>query len=471
MPHPQTLIQVNAAPAGMREKKGMNASSIARSQAKVPRYTSYPTAPHFNADVSPDTYADWLARLDGKAPVSLYLHVPFCAEMCWYCGCFTKIVNRYDPVREYADALLAEAALVSERAGKPLSVSFVHWGGGSPTMLKADDWRRMMDGLRERFAFAPDADVAVEMDPRTTTRDYVGALKAAGVTRVSIGVQDFDAEVQQAINRVQPFEVTRRVVDWLRDAGIDSINLDLMYGLPHQSTERVVSMVARALEFEPDRIALFGYAHVPWMKSHQRLIPEHALPDAESRWRQYEIASGMLSSAGFERIGFDHFAHPADTLATASRDGRLARNFQGYTADGADTLIGLGASAIGTLPQGYVQNVAAIKEYVNRVQGGELATSRGRRLTDADRLRRDVINAVMCDLDVDVGALCRRHGFREDELDTSLGNLDAYGSEGLLDLQDRRIRVSERGRPLVRLIAAAFDAYLETGQAKHSVAV
>ncbi len=440
-------------------------------QAKVPRYTSYPTAPHFGTGVTSETYASWLADLDPVRPVSLYLHVPFCAEMCWYCGCFTKIVRRYEPISEYAEVLLAEAGMVSARAPESLPVTHVHWGGGSPTMLKADDWRRLMDGLRLRFAFQDDVETAVELDPRTTTREYVTALKDAGVTRVSIGVQDFDPGVQQAINRVQPFDVTERVVNWLRDAGIRAINLDLMYGLPNQTVPNVIDMVGRAMQLQPSRIALFGYAHVPWMKSHQRLIDEAALPGPTERYQQQSIAADMLKTAGFEAIGFDHFADPADSMALANRAQKLARNFQGYSTDGAETLIGLGASAIGTLPQGYVQNVASITGYRRSIQSGQLAISRGIALGADDRLRRDVINAIMCGKDTDVATLCRQHGASESTLDAELEILSPYVTDGLIERHGRRIVVTEFGRPFLRLIASAFDAYLDRGTARHSVAV
>lgn len=234
----------------------------------MPRYTSYPTAPHFTGDVDAAVYGDWLSTLAVDTPVSLYLHIPFCKEMCWYCGCFTKIVNRYAPIEKYIDTLLAETDLVAERIAGRVKAHAIHWGGGSPTILTPDDWRRTMARLHRNFDIADDAEIAVEMDPRTTTKDYVAALAACGVNRVSIGVQDFDPAVQQAINRIQPFEMTKRVIIWLRDAGIDAINLDLMYGLPHQNTARVAQMTEQALSLEPSRIALFGYAHVPWMKSH-----------------------------------------------------------------------------------------------------------------------------------------------------------------------------------------------------------
>ncbi len=243
----------------------MTTDLATRYDLKVPRYTSYPTAPHFSDAVDEQTCRGWLGALDPALSLSLYFHIPFCAAMCWFCGCYTKIVNRYEPVAQYLQAMLREIDLVADALPARFAARHLHWGGGSPTMLTGEDWRRTVDHLRTRFDFASDAEIAVEADPRTATEAYVKALAAAGVNRVSIGVQDFHPEVQQAINRIQPYEVTRRVIDWLRGHGIEHINMDLMYGLPYQTLERVIDMTDKALTLRPGRIALFGYAHVPGM--------------------------------------------------------------------------------------------------------------------------------------------------------------------------------------------------------------
>lgn len=437
----------------------------------VPRYTSYPTAPHFNETVTRDTYAAWLSALTDSQPISLYMHIPYCAEMCWYCGCMTKIVKRYAPVSSYVDTLTDEIDLVASHIPERLTAGAVHWGGGSPTILNPDDWKRTFATLHNNFDFGADADIAVEMDPRTTTADYVKTLADCGVNRVSIGVQDFDPTVQKAINRVQPFEVTERVVGWLRDVGISNINLDLMYGLPHQTVALVEDMTEKALSLAPSRIALFGYAHVPWMKKHQRLIPEAVLPQTLERYRQSETAAQMLVAAGFTRIGLDHFANPEDDMSKAVKDGGLRRNFQGYTTDTCDTLIGFGASSIGSLPQGYVQNTTAIPEYARSVANQTLPIARGRAITATDRLHRDAINTLMCDLRLDATLLCRAHGMTEDALDGAFDHLSEPLEDGLIELSDRTIQVTEQGRPLVRIVAAAFDEYLAHAKAKHSIAV
>ncbi|NQV54787.1 MAG: oxygen-independent coproporphyrinogen III oxidase [Rhodospirillales bacterium] len=441
----------------------------------VPRYTSYPTAPHFNESVTDDTYADWLAGLGAGAPVSLYFHIPFCDTLCWFCGCYTKIVNRYEPVADYLETLLAEVDLVAEKLGGPAEAKHIHWGGGSPTLLTPEDWRRAFDHIGARFAIASNAEIAVELDPRDTTEDYVRALAGAGVNRVSIGVQDFNAEVQTAINRIQPFEVTERVVGWLRRHGINSINMDLLYGLPHQTEARVIDMVDRAVSLGPARIALFGYAHVPWMKKHQRLIDENALPGAAERWRQAEAAAARLVGHGFIRVGFDHFARPGDSLAVALAEGRLHRNFQGYTADTADTLIGFGASAIGSLPEGYVQNTSPLKDYQRRIQEGRLATVRGRALKPEDRLQRDAIERILCDMKLDVNQLCTQHGVDKSALAPAMAALAPLAEDGICELGADKIEIGEPYRPFARLVAAAFDTYLtknsNNGGARHSRAV
>ena len=449
----------------------MTQSLAERYGAPVPRYTSYPTAPHFSADIGADTYATWLAALPMEKLISLYMHIPFCDEMCWYCGCFTKIVKRYKLIPAYLDTVLHETELVSTHMPTRMKVSHVHWGGGSPTMLKPEDWQRTMDRLHALFDIAADAELAVELDPRTTTPSYVSALAAAGINRVSIGVQDFDAKVQKEINRVQPYATTATVVAWLRDAGITAINLDLMYGLPHQDENKIEHMTTLALDLQPTRIALFGYAHVPWMRAHQRLIDERALPDATERWTQAELAADILTRAGYVRVGFDHFAHPDDPMAAAAQNGALKRNFQGYTTDDTDTLIGLGASSIGTLPQGYVQNSASIREYQRLVAADTLPIARGLQVTDEDLLRRKVIEELMCHLRVDLAAMCKSFAQPVEHFDSTLATFDGFVRDGLLNIDGRALEVTALGRPLVRAIAAGFDSYLEGGAAKHSSAV
>lgn len=438
---------------------------------RVPRYTSYPTAPHFGANVDETVYRRWLGALDPDQPVSLYFHIPFCDSMCWFCGCYTKIVNQYKPIRQYLKFLDQEVELLADALPGRFSASHLHWGGGSPTMLTGEDWLALVGRLRQRFDIAAGAELAVELDPRDATEAYVAALAAAGVNRASIGVQDFQADVQAAINRHQPFEVVERVCGWLRRHAIADINLDLMYGLPHQTVARVVDMVDKAARLDPARVALFGYAHVPWMKSHQKLIDEAALPGARARWRQFEAASERLEALGYRPIGLDHFARPDDDLAIALDQGRLNRNFQGYTTDDAAVLLGLGASAIGGLPDGYVQNISPLKDYRDAISAGRLPTARGVELSADDKLRGDIIARLMCDLAVDLDAVARQHGQPDADFAAEMTRLEPLVADGVVTVADGRITVTAAGRPLVRLAAAAFDAYLGHGQQRHSRAV
>jgi oxygen-independent coproporphyrinogen-3 oxidase len=447
------------------------ATLIARYDIRVPRYTSYPTAPHFGPGIDDDRYRGWLADLDPATPLSLYLHIPFCDEMCWFCGCYTKIVHRYEPIRTYLDALEAEIRLVARALPGRFAARHLHWGGGSPTMLTPEDWSALVAHLRRHFDIAADAELAVEIDPRDATEAYIAALAGAGVNRASMGVQDFDPVVQQAINRLQPFPVVERVCGWLRTHGIARINLDLMYGLPHQTVARVLAMVDQALRLEPSRIALFGYAHVPWMKAHQKQIDEQALPDAGERLAQVVAAGRRLEQAGYVAVGLDHFARPDDDLARALAEARLHRNFQGYTTDAATVLLGLGASAIGALPQGYAQNIAPLKEYREAVAAGRLPIARGIGLTPDDRLRRDVIEQLMCGLVCDLAATARRHGFPADALAGDRERLRPFVDDGLIEVAGDRVSITRQGRPFARIVAATFDAYLESGVARHSRAV
>jgi oxygen-independent coproporphyrinogen-3 oxidase len=431
----------------------------------VPRYTSYPTAPHFSAAVDGGTYAAWLAALPDDATLSLYLHVPYCAQLCFYCGCHTKATLRRDPVDAYARRLIEEIALVGRHAGRR-KVVHIHWGGGTPSILGTDWLARIADALRRTFNLAPLREHAIELDPRHLTRALAPMLRDIGVDRASLGAQEFNREIQKAIGRVQPFGLVAQAVAVLEENGIDRINLDLMYGLPKQRIHDVERTVTLADRLQPRRIAIFGYAHVPWLKPHQRLIDERALPSGAERLEQAQAAHEGLLARGYQPIGLDHYSRPDDDMALAARSGRLHRNFQGYTTDQADALIGLGASAIGRLPQGFVQNAPDVSGYARAISSGMLATVKGIALTEDDRARAAVIERLMCDLEVDLAAVARGRDFA-DEIESLRGIED----EGLLVIDGRRLRVTPEGRPFVRLVAAAFDAYLANGKARHSSAV
>ena len=436
--------------------------------ARAPRYTSYPTAPHFQTGFAEATYRAWLAELDTDQPISLYLHVPFCRRMCWYCGCSMKLVRRYGPVADYVDTLAAEIDLLADALPDRMTVGHIHWGGGTPTVLSPDDLCRAMSMLRRRFLLRSDAEIAVEIDPRTLTDTMVAMLGDLGFSRASLGVQEFDPTVQKAINREQPFSLVAEATENLRAAGVSAINFDLMYGLPFQTATTVTATIDRAARLRPDRVALFGYAHVPWMAKNQRMIPEHALPSAAERMDQAGKAADRLVSLGYCRIGLDHFALPDDPMAKAARKRSLRRNFQGYTTDAEETLIGLGASSIGALPQGYVQNTAETGAYARAVEAGVLPVAKGRVLTGDDRLRRSVIERLMCDLQVDLVHEARRYGAPPDLFAPELDRLRGMQRDGLIRLADGVVTITEAGRPVMRTVAAVFDAYLDKLGARHS---
>ncbi len=414
--------------------------------------------------IGAETYAGWLASLPADAPVSLYLHVPFCDRLCLYCGCTTSVVRHERPRRAYAEALMREIGLVADAIGRKAEVSHIHWGGGTPTTLPGDCLSGIMDLIRSRFAVRADAEVAIEIDPTALPTDRLEALARMGVTRASLGVQDFDPAVQEAIGRRQSFEETQTCAQALRAMGITSLNLDLIYGLPHQTVDSLRQTTRRALELEADRVAVFGYAHVPWMKRHQSLIPEASLPGPAERFAQAAVVRDVLEGeGGFVPVGLDHFARPNDALAQAAAEKKLHRSFQGYTTDGAPVLIGLGASAIGCLPQGYVQNDAHTPVYIAAIMQNGLATVRGVALTPDDRLRRAVIESIMCDLAVDLPAPL---------LDVAAG-FERFVADGLVFWDGERLEVTQAGRPFVRNVAALFDRYLtpESTVKRHAHAI
>lgn len=438
--------------------------------ARVPRYTSYPTAPQFSGEIGADTVRGWLAALSPGANLSLYLHVPFCARMCWYCGCNMRLVARYAPVAAYVERLIAEIHLRADALGHRHSLSHIHWGGGTPTTLSPEDFARVDAAIHERFDIADDAEIAVEIDPRTLDEPTVAALARMGCNRASLGVQEFDPGVQVAINRIQPFEMVETVCGWLRGAGISALNFDLMYGLPHQTSEMLAGTVEQAVKLAPSRLAVFGYAHVPWMAKNQRRIDEAALPGGEARFEMAALAGKLLTARGYQAIGIDHFARPEDSLAVAAREGRLRRNFQGYTTDQAGALVGLGASSISALPQGYAQNVVQTNDYLRAIDAGALPVARGLALSPADLWRRAVIERLMCEFAVDLEAIALRFGLSGSAFAEDFARLRPLAADGLVEIDGPQIHVTPEGRPLARVVAAAFDAYLagDEGVKRHA---
>lgn len=447
----------------------MRPEILKRYAAPVPRYTSYPTAPHFSDAVGARQYAEWLAAISLSSKLSLYAHIPFCNQLCWYCGCTTKITQRYEPIARYLEALEIEIATVARHLPRGLQVSHIHWGGGSPSILSADHIQRLAGLLRNAFHAGLKTEFAVEVDPRDLAEDRIAAFAAAGVSRVSIGVQDFEERVQVAINRTQTFETTKKVVDEFRAHGVRSINIDLVYGLPHQTRASVEDTIEKVVALRPDRIALFGYAHLPARISHQRLIDETALPGTVERFAQANRAANTLMASGYVRVGLDHFALPHDALA----QGHVHRNFQGYTSDDADVLLGLGASSIGRLPQGYVQNTVPIADYERRVRECGLATVRGHAMSADDAARAFAIERLMCDFRFPAEELKARFGPAAEPVLEEAEALLEGDSDGLIapEHEGAGFKVTEKGRLFVRSICTVFDSYFGQGEARHSAGV
>ncbi|MBU6165268.1 MAG: oxygen-independent coproporphyrinogen III oxidase [Alphaproteobacteria bacterium] len=427
----------------------------------VPRYTSYPTAAQFHEGVGPADQARALAAIAPDDPVALYLHIPFCRQICWYCGCNTGVAAS-DRLRRYEKALLAEIATVASLcAGRVTAINF---GGGSPNALAAPVLARIIAGLRQHFAVADDCEIAMELDPRAIRPGDAQALAAAGVSRISLGVQTFAPHVQKLINRIQPFEMIADAVAQFRAAGISAINFDLMYGLPGQSVIDLTETIDQAIALQPSRVAVFGYAHMPAAIPRQRMIADLDLPGAAARFAMSAAANRLFRQAGYAVIGFDHFALPEDSMAVAAATGSLIRNFQGYATGqgiGAGTaLIGLGATAISQFPQLIVQNDKHLAGWEGRVNAGQMAGCRGVGVSADDRARAAVIERLLCDGAADVPAA----------LAPALASLAPHAARGLVHLHGHHIALTADGWPYARLIASAFDAHLKAPQ-RHSSAV
>ncbi|WP_410219168.1 oxygen-independent coproporphyrinogen III oxidase [Paracoccus sp. (in: a-proteobacteria)] len=435
-------------------------------EARAPRYTSYPPATQFSPAVDGDLVGGWMAALPQGTQVSLYVHVPFCRRLCWFCACRTQGTQSLDPVRAYVATLEAELQALRRRLAPGTRLSRLHWGGGTPTLLPADLICRLAGAIFNAFPMAEGGEFSVEIDPSEIDAPRMAALAAAGMTRASIGVQDFDPLIQETIGRPQSFEMTARAIRLIRQHGIASLNADILYGLPHQTGRRMADTVQKVLALSPDRVALYGYAHVPWMSKRQVMIPSEALPGGEARLALFETAAELFLDDGFRQIGIDHFARPEDGLARAATEGRLRRNFQGYTDDPAPVLIGLGASSISRYPQGYAQNAPATGAYVAAVREGRIPVTRGHAFTPEDRWRGRLIEALMCDFQIDLAAMTTEVGPLPPDLFQPL--LARFGPA--VRLTDSTFEITPEGRPLTRLIAQALDGYAAP-EGSHSVAV
>lgn len=414
--------------------------------ARVPRYTSYPTAPHFSDKVGPGEVQNWVREIAPGTRLSLYLHIPFCRRLCWFCACRTQGTANIAPVLAYVEVLKSELKMLAEALPEGVELAEIHWGGGTPTLLPAEAIRDLAAAVRDVAPLADQARFAVEIDPNEIDESRLDALAEAGMSRASVGVQDFAPEIQTAIGRAQEFETTKWAIDGLRDRGVHSLNIDLLYGLPKQTATSVADSLQQVLSLAPDRLALFGYAHVPWMARRQIMIQSETLPGPEARLSLFETARQILLWDGFVEIGIDHFARPEDSLALAARTGHLRRNFQGYTDDTCDVQLGVGASAISRFPQGYAQNKSVTKDYVAAIRAGDFAIGRGHSFTEEDLVRARIIESLMC-----TGAATVKSSRLRETVSERFG--------AMVEVTGDIVRIADGAHPLTRMIAQHFDAY------------
>ena len=438
------------------------AELLARYDKPGPRYTSYPTAVEFTEEVGADVYERKLEEASrSDEPLSLYLHLPFCSHRCAFCGCHVVITTKHDVATDYLSVLHREIDLVADRLGDRLSVRQYHWGGGTPTFLTVEEMEALHRKVTSRFRIEPDAEVAIEVDPRVTSDEQLELLQRLGFNRISMGVQDFTPEVQDAITRWQTEEQTIELVEKCRKLGFESLNLDLIYGLPRQSPDTFITNLEKVIALRPGRVAVYSYAHVPWMKANQRKTVEDLLPSPEVKLRLFAEARARFTAAGYDPIGMDHFALPEDELAVAASQGTLHRNFMGYTTRPAPDMIGLGISAIGDVGGAYFQNEKPIPAYRRKVEAGTLPVHRGVELTRDDLIRREVILSIMCNWRVDKASIAKRWDLDFDrDFATELELLAPEVERGFVEVDENEIRVVDAGRIFVRNIAMAFDERL-----------
>ena len=426
-----------------------------------PRYTSYPTADRFHEQFTAAHYVDALTSRAAGAPLSLYVHVPFCNTICYYCACNKVVTKNHGRAARYVRYLAREIEMVGSLVDDTPPVIQLHWGGGTPTFLSRLEMAALMGALHAQFAFAYDAEISIEVDPRKVDVDTIGFLDEIGFNRISVGIQDFDPAVQAAVNRIQSEAETRTVIDAARESGFTSINADLIYGLPRQTVAGFAATLDKVIAAAPDRIALYSYAHVPHLFKSQRRIEIAELPAPEVKLAILALAIEKLGAAGYGYIGMDHFAKPGDELAVAQRERKLHRNFQGYSTRPDCDLIAFGISAIGKVGPAYMQNVKTLDEYYDRLDAGVLPVMRGARLTRDDIIRRDVIQKLMCDFALDFDSLGRVHDIPFAAMFApELAALAPLAADGLVELSADRLRVTPRGRLLVRIVAMTFDRYL-----------
>jgi oxygen-independent coproporphyrinogen-3 oxidase len=449
----------------MKQFESIDVGLLKKYSAQGPRYTSYPTAPLFAPSFGPAEYREEIVRTnaDGtSADLSLYFHFPYCDTLCYFCGCTMLVTHDQNNIRNYNEYLKKEIELIAPLISPKRNVTQLHWGGGTPSYQEPDEIRNIGAFIKEHFHFAGDIEASVEIDPRGLTYDHMKALRESGFNRVSMGVQDFNEKVQESVNRIQPESITRDAINWSRDLGFSSINLDLIYGLPFQSVETFAETVRTVIDMSPDRIAVFNYAHVPWLKPHQKVLKNETLPTVEEKLEIFKMTIEMLVEAGYWNIGMDHFAKATDEMTIAQRNKTMYRNFQGYSTKAGCDLYGFGMSAIGHFKDSYHQNLKTVGEYTKALGSGNLATTLGYRMTADDHIRKDVIMRIMCDMELDIPAMEAKHGidFRS-YFAPSFGKLEPFVKDGLVTVEQSKIVVHGLGRLVIRNIAMAFDAYID----------
>jgi oxygen-independent coproporphyrinogen-3 oxidase len=449
----------------IREELRIGEEFLARYNRPGPRYTSYPTAPVWNDSFGPDDLERVHEEADqARSPVSLYMHIPFCESLCLFCACSVIIQKDKRVAPPYLSVLKQEMERVSRSVSKDREVVQFHWGGGTPTYLTSGQIEDLFGAVRARFRFASDAEIGIEVDPRVTSREHLETLRRLGFNRLSMGIQDFHGEVQKAIHRIQPFELTRDLLFAARDLGFDSINVDLIYGLPYQTPERFAHTVDQILQLAPDRVALFSYAHVPWLKKQQGSFAAH-LPEGMQKFEIFRTGLLKFLEAGYLYIGMDHFAKPGDELAISQQRRTLHRNFQGYTTKAGADLYGMGVTAISGIQNAYAQNHRELAAWEKAVGERGIATMRGYRLSEDDRLRRAVISRLLCHTVVIKEEIAREFAVDFDRyFADELARLEPSREDGLVLLEPGEIRTTWLGRIFIRNLAMVFDPYLEKQQ-------
>jgi oxygen-independent coproporphyrinogen III oxidase len=436
--------------------------------APVPRYTSFPTAVQFGEKNEIDARRLYREQIGEGSPVSLYVHLPFCKSLCWYCGCATVITRRQEESDRYLDFLEKEIRLIGRDLHPGHRVVQIHFGGGTPNFLNAAQLERLMIMLETHFRYDTEVEFGVEFDPRGLDREQIRVLAAHGLNRASIGVQDVNPEVQEAIHRIQPEEMNKAAAAMLREAGIGSINIDLIYGLPYQTAESYNRTIDSVLGMDPDRITTFGYAHVPWMKPAQKLLESDALPGPELRVELLQLGIRRFTEAGYRFIGMDHFARPGDELSRAQDSGTLHRNFQGYSTHAGVSIIGLGMTSISQLPTAYLQNARELDDYYRHLDDGRLPVVKGYELTRDDEIRRDVIMSLMCGLELPFSRIEDRYGIHFPSFFAAeLEMLEPYRLKGLVVTGSDHIRITAKGRLFMRNLVHPFDPYSRSGIKKN----